>query len=100
MSSRRVSFNKILSTVVILCMTFKLHAQVTSRDTAEYLPEYVDNALEYNLMIAASKGLDTEVERLILRGADVDAETLDGATPLIFAISGVKAWYGKYPPQL
>jgi ankyrin repeat protein len=89
MSSLGVSFNKILSTAVILCMTFKLHAQVTSRDTVEYLPEYVDNALEFNLMIAASKGLDTEVERLILRGADIEACTLDGATPLIFAISGV-----------
>lgn len=90
MSLPGVSFNKILSTVVVLCMTLQLHAQVTSNDTLEYLPEYMNDALEYNLMIAASKGLYTEVERLILRGADVEACTLDGATPLIFAISSAK----------
>ncbi len=80
----------ILFTVVTFCIVCQLNAQVTARDTSEYLPEYAENGLEYNLMIAASKGLDTEVERLILRGAEVDATTLEGVTPLIFAISAVK----------
>lgn len=68
-----------------------LYSQVTSKDTADYLPENsAENALDYNLMVAASKGLETEVERLILRGAEVDAASIEGATPLIFAISAVK----------
>lgn len=76
---------------VVICLACHLHAQVTLKDTANYLSENsVENALEYNLMVAASKGLETEVERLILRGAEVDAESIEGATPLIFAISAVK----------
>lgn len=86
----RVKFKRVYTALVILCMASPLYSQVTAKDTADYLPENVENGLEYNLMIAASKGLDTEVERLILRGAEVDAETLEGATPLIFAISAIK----------
>jgi ankyrin repeat protein len=41
-------------------------------------------------MIAASKGYVSEIERLIAKGAEVNAETYEGATPLIFAISNNK----------
>jgi ankyrin repeat protein len=88
-------------------MTSQLSAQVTAKDTADYLPESVENGIEYNLMIAASKGLDTEVERLILRGAELDAETMEGATALIFAVSSIKPGpvnillsYGANPNKL
>jgi ankyrin repeat protein len=71
-------------------MSTRLFAQVTENDTSDYLPLYFDGALEYNLMIAASKGLDTEVERIILRGADIEAKTEEGATPLIIAVASIK----------
>jgi len=56
-------------------------------DTSDYLPSFYYGALEYNLMIASSKGYDNEVIKLISRGARIDTETSEGATPLIFAIS-------------
>lgn len=57
-------------------------------DTSEYIPIFFTrSALDYNLMIAASRGYQTEIERLISKGADVNAETIEGATPLIFAVS-------------
>ncbi len=59
-------------------------------DTSEYIPFIFSGALDYNLMIAASKGYTSEIERLINKGADVDAETNEGATPLIFAVGNNK----------
>jgi len=56
-------------------------------DTSEYLPDFYYGALEYNLIIASSKGYENEVRKLISRGAEVDTETSTGATPLFFAIS-------------
>jgi ankyrin repeat protein len=91
MMSYKVSGKKILLFLFILCLTRSLFSQVTSKDTIDYVPEYYNNALEYNLMIAASKGLDTEVERLILRGAEIDAETEEGATALVMAVVAVKS---------
>ena len=85
-----VSIKNFLITIVILLPACTLYAQVTSKDTSDYVPEYYDNGLEYNLMIAASKGLDTEVERLILRGAEVDNVSGEGVTPLIYAVSNKK----------
>lgn len=57
-----------------------------SFDTTDYIPYTYSNAIELNLMIAASKGYVSEIERLIGKGADVNAATLEGATPLVFAI--------------
>ena len=56
-------------------------------DTLDYLPMNIEGALENNLMIAASRGNEREVERLISKGAEIDAETWEGATPLIFAVA-------------
>jgi ankyrin repeat protein len=57
----------------------------TDIDTSDYIPTIYSGALDYNLMIAASRGYASEIERLIKKGADIDAETSEGATPLIFA---------------
>jgi ankyrin repeat protein len=57
-------------------------------DTSDYIPSYYRGAIDYNLMIAASKGYAKETTRLILEGADLFVETDEGVTPLIFAISG------------
>jgi len=56
-------------------------------DTSEYLSSYYNDYLDYNLMIAASKGYDSEIERLLGKGADINAATSEGATPLVFAVS-------------
>lgn len=61
-----------------------------SIDTSDYLPFYYENADSYNLMVAAEKGYSSEIQRLLKRGADINAETADGATPLIFAVANNK----------
>jgi ankyrin repeat protein len=69
-----------------------LYSQVTAPDTeyydtTEYIPTFYKGALDYNLMIAASKGYVEEINRLVLQGADIFSETDKGITPLIFAVS-------------
>lgn len=59
-------------------------------DTSDYLPYFYTDAKDYNLMIAAGKGYSTEIERLIKKGADINAETDRGITPLIFAVANNK----------
>lgn len=78
--------------------------KIVASDTAEYIPEWFSGAKEYNLMIASSKGLVTEIERWIEKGANINTYTAEGATPLIFAVSNrqteaVKTLL-KYSPRL
>ncbi|MBN1108765.1 MAG: ankyrin repeat domain-containing protein [Bacteroidales bacterium] len=87
-----MALKKILTAFGVLFIVYSSSAQITSKDTADYLPEFYDGAIDYNLMIAASKGLDTEIERLILRGADVEAETEEGATALTIAVANIKPY--------
>jgi len=56
-------------------------------DTSDYIPSFYPMASDYNLMVAASRGYAFEIERLIGEGADVNAESDEGATPLIFAVT-------------
>lgn len=56
-------------------------------DTSEYVSSYNSDYLDYNLMIASSRGYDSEIVRLINKGAEINAETPEGATPLIFAVA-------------
>jgi ankyrin repeat protein len=56
-------------------------------DTSDYLPLIFNDALDYNLMIAASKGYDSEIIRLIGMGAHINAETYEGANSFIMAIA-------------
>ncbi|MGA1978379.1 MAG: ankyrin repeat domain-containing protein [Bacteroidales bacterium] len=69
---------------------FVLSAQISVIDTSEYIPLFYDGALDYNLMVAASKGYTSEIERMLNQGADVDATTAEDATPLIFAIANFR----------
>ena len=59
-----------------------------SIDTTDYLP--YPWGLDYNLMIAASKGYTQEVNRLIALGAEIDGKTDEGVTPLMFAVANNK----------
>jgi ankyrin repeat protein len=87
---------RILFTLIFLLIGVKVYSQssedqYSAFDTSSYVPTFYKGALDYNLMIAASKGYVTEVNRLILKGADIFAETDQGVTPLIFAVSNNKS---------
>jgi ankyrin repeat protein len=92
MLSKRLQKIRILFVFALLLISGGVFSQVTNSDTAyydttDYIPEFYKGALDYNLMIAASKGYTEEVNRLVKNGADIFAETDQGATPLIFAVS-------------
>jgi len=94
MSAIRPIIIRIFFLAAILSVTGKVHGQwkladvmATPIDTSDYFPYIYEEALNYNLMIAASKGYSTEIIRLIGKGADVNAETDEGASPLILAVS-------------
>ena len=97
MSAARFIFIRILLLFTILLNSGRLNAQwelieniiFQPFDTSGYIPYLYEDALDYNLMIAASKGYPSEIERLIAKGADVNAEA-DGVTPLIFAVANNK----------
>jgi len=75
------------TTVLLFVVLIELISQTISIDTSDYLPDYYFNAAEYNLMIAASKGYDSEVTRLLKEGADFEFTTSEGANALIFAVA-------------
>ena len=84
---------RILFAFILLFISGSVFSQVEGTvneyyDTIDYLPSIYRGALEYNLMIAASRGYTEEINRLIMKGADMFSETDQGVTPLIFAISG------------
>lgn len=60
--------------------------KIEATDTLEYIPSWYYGALDYNLMIAASKGLSSEIDRLIELGANINAYTNEGVTPLVLAV--------------
>ncbi len=101
MSTSGSTFMRYIFIAVMLSVTCKIYGQVHEQDSlatrsqaidsSDYIPFIFDDALDNNLMIAASKGYSSEIIRLINKGADVDAETDEGATPLIFAVSNNKA---------
>ncbi len=86
MLSTRITYLFILTLICSCLVPGKLSSQeFILFDTIDYLPMNIEGALENNLMIAASRGNESEIERLIAKGADIDAETYEGATALIFA---------------
>jgi ankyrin repeat protein len=69
----------------------KIKEQEIDLDTLAYYlllrgPDVQDN-LDYGLMTAASEGDSLGITWLISHGADVNAETYENVTPLIFAVS-------------
>ena len=92
MQSMRLQNIRIIFVLTLLFTSGVVCSQVTYPDTlyydtTEYIPEFNRGALDYNLMIAASKGYTLEIMRLISNGADIFSETDQGATPLVFAVS-------------
>lgn len=82
---------RILFVLTMLIIPVSVSGQVSETgqidlDTTDYLPSFYRGAIDFNLMIAASKGYVDETSRLIKKGADIFYETDQGVTPLIFAI--------------
>jgi uncharacterized protein len=48
--------------------------------------DYVSYDINYNLLIAAEKGYDSEVLRLLKSGADVNVRTYEGVSALMYAV--------------
>ena len=100
MLSFRVQNIRILFALTLLLTSEEVYSQIpqsdtTDYDTTDYVPLYVRGSLDYNLMIAASKGYTKEVDRLIMIGADIFSETEQGVTPLIFAVANNQTTIAK-----
>jgi hypothetical protein len=68
MLSFRVQNIRILFALTLLLTSEEVYSQIpqsdtTDYDTTDYVPSYVRGSLDYNLMIAASKGYTKEVDR-------------------------------------
>jgi ankyrin repeat protein len=92
MVSTRLKYIQVLFFLTLVFISAGAYPQASHTDTAYYdTTEYISNlyrgAIDYNLMIAAEKGYTREIDRLIMQGADIFAETNKGVTPLIFAVS-------------
>ena len=61
-------------------------SRISSADTIEYIPSWYRGALDFNLMIAASKGFPGEIDRLTAIGANINSHNEYGSTPLIIAV--------------
>ena len=82
---------KYFFSVALLCIAINASSQENQIDTTGYLPLFYEGSLEYNLMLASALGIPSEIERLVKKGADIEAETEEGATPLIIAVAASKA---------
>lgn len=89
MSVKRQSLSRVLILLFILNAGVSF-GQAELIDTTEYVSYIFSDALEYNLLIAASKGYVSEINRLAKKGADVNVETTNGVTPLIIAVASNK----------
>jgi ankyrin repeat protein len=90
--SIRIHCTRILFLFILLFISERAYSQVTDTnnmyyDTTDYIPSFYKGAIDYNLMIAASKGYSSEIERLLGKGANMEAENDEGVTPLIFAVA-------------
>jgi ankyrin repeat protein len=100
MLSMRLQHIRILFVFTLLPISAGVFSQVTDLDTVyydttDYIPISYKGALDYNLMIAATKGYSLEIDRLITQGADIFSETQQGVTPLIFAVSSNQTQIAK-----
>lgn len=77
-----------LLTICICLFANPLRSQTVAIDTSDYIPNYYPNAIDYNMMIAASKGYYTETLRLLKLGAKVSYVSNENASALIFAVAG------------
>ena len=86
MSVNSISCKLAVAFALLVLFSQLSSAQLTEVDTIGYVPSWYDGALEYNLMIAASKGFSGEIDRLVKMGAKVNSYNDDGSTPLMVAV--------------
>jgi ankyrin repeat protein len=94
--------------ILILCLSIPAFSQGSETDTSQYIPLLsgpdLQNTLNYSLMVASTEGDTVSIEWLVRHGAEVDAETYEHITPLMFAVAnnkvdGVKELL-KYRPDV
>jgi ankyrin repeat protein len=85
------SFLKVLILILLSGSSLYVRSQDIIVDTNEYIPILrgpdVQNMLDYQLFLAASQGNSIGIDWLLRHGANVDAMTSQGITPVIFAVS-------------
>jgi ankyrin repeat protein len=96
----RLQFIQILFASVLLFTSGSAYSQSPDNafayyDTTDYIPSFFEAALNYDLMIAASRGYILEIDRLIKKGADVNSETEEGVTPIVYAVSNNRTKIAK-----
>lgn len=87
MLSTRTAFLCILLFSPVLFTPMELHAQIEQADSSDYLQENTVVARNFNLLMAASKGDNSFLDKLIKDGADINTISNDGATPLLYAVA-------------
>ncbi len=75
----------ILLLLVFLCLSFELMAQDTTRMLILPDTSYAVADPDFELILAASKGDTIMMKALLKYGANVNAKTIDGVTPLMYA---------------
>ncbi len=79
-----------LFTCIIFLLSWAVYGQAQiqeapiSIDTSEYIQDDID----FNLLIASFKAYDSEVLRLLNSGAKINTISDEGLTPLMYAVSG------------
>jgi ankyrin repeat protein len=87
MFSTRVLCKYLIFLLFILSVFLPISGQAGIVDTSEYANSGPKDSINFNLLIAASKGDDSETERLLRTGADIHTTSNEGATPLVYAIA-------------
>jgi ankyrin repeat protein len=67
-------------------MAYSQEESATGIDTSAYLGRYYDNYKDFNLLIAASLGYTSEIQKFVSLGADINFSDNEGVTPLMTAV--------------
>lgn len=86
-----MKFNKTYISVSLFLLTgiipiLKCYSQSDSASVEIDTSDYFKDDIHFNLILAADKGYDQEVLRLLNKGAYINTRTDDGVTPLMYAV--------------
>lgn len=102
MFSTRVLCHNIIIFLFAAVTSVSLYGQTVEFDTSGYIHSNSRDAIDFNLLVAASKGYDSEIVRLLGLDADINTTSDEGATPLVYAVannrlSTVRVLLSHYP---
>jgi ankyrin repeat protein len=86
MKYQRLNFSALLLIVIGLCTFFESYSQSDTSSLKIDTSEYIKGDKHFNLILAADKGYDQEVLRLLNEGAYINTRTSEGVTPLMYAV--------------